>query len=95
MTLKPLWLSHSSDSQWLSKMVRPSSSKHEVRVKVEPPRPRDTGVQHAQGTGRRIARIGEAYQIVLFALRIQTLECPAIHDDFAARLKVPGARRCR
>ena len=47
------------------------------------------GLQHAQRTRRRIARIGETGQPVLLAVGIQTLERPPVHHDFAAHFKAP------
>ena len=58
--------------------------KQEVSVKVEPPRRGDSGLQYAQRTRRRVTWIRETRQTLVFAVGVEALECPQVHDDLAA-----------
>jgi hypothetical protein len=88
--LKPRRTSSSSDAQWLSRAGRPSGEQ-EIGVVIQAARSRDLRLEHAQRSGRGVARIGEAREAFFVAIQIQTLEGAPVHDDFAAHFEIVQA----
>ncbi len=64
-----------------------------VGVKIQLARRGDGGIQHAERTGRRVARIGEAREPLLVPARVQPFEGAPRHDGFSPNLQALRAVR--
>ena len=58
-----------------------------VRVEIETARGGNLWFEHAQRTGRRVARVGESRQALLVTFRVESLEPAPVEYDFAPYFK--------